>query len=482
MDLKKVKGINWMGNIYNKFEAVCNGVDDIVGQDAVKYLENRFQNVGDSVKRFYSDVVQDLLPLPALVNEKYEAKPLPLENNISCSVKEVVDDKDDDDDNNNKNKNIYNIGNEEKPINNFMESLQESIDNDEDNQALASTECGPVYGVNFENNSDFPEVEESNLTEEVDDDDDQCGENFGAEKENLHTITEILTVDAVPQQMNLISFKQEEPCPFSICIESCSGSTNSRCEVSFGQKDKLDVNVELARSTCSVAEKSTTDSFASQVLNFKSLGEKEFPEEASLCNELTDVVNLDTCRVQTEVCSTASAMLGEKPSIETEPICAISSLVFESCSMVWICREPSPSVAGLIQESQDRLVSFSHSQTTEPKDKSLVNDMESSLEDIQLNIDIKLGESCVFVDDIELYAVSSRMQKLRSYKKKIQDAFASKKRLAKEYEQLAIWYGDTDMEPSPGLSQNLLPFGSRTYVSSQNSQAQHACESDWELL
>ncbi|MED6170321.1 hypothetical protein PIB30_029816 [Stylosanthes scabra] len=477
MDLKKVKGINWMGNIYNKFEAVCNGVDDIVGQDAVKYLENRVQNVGDSVKRFYSDVVQDLLPLPALVNEKYEAKPFPLENNISCSVKGVVDIKDDDD--NNENKNIYNIGNDEKPINNFMESLQEynAIDHDEDNQALAST----VYGLNFENNSDFLEVEESNLTEEVDDDDDQCGENGGAKQENLHTITEILTVDAVPQPMNLI-FKQEEPCPFSICIESCSGSTNSRCGVSFGEKDKLDVNVELGQSTCSIAENSTMDSFASQVSNFKSLGEKEFPEEASLFNELSDVVNLDTCRVQTEVCSTASAMSGEKLSIETEPICAKSSLVSESCSMVPICCEPSPSVAGLIQESQDRLVSFFHSQTTEPKDKSLVNDMESSLEDIQLNMDTKLGESCVFVDDIELYAVSSRMQKLRSYKKGIQDAFASKKRLAKEYEQLAIWYGDTDMEPSPGLSRNLLPFGSRTYVSSQNSQAQHACESDWELL
>lgn len=49
-------------------------------------------------------------------------------------------------------------------------------------------------------------------------------------------------------------------------------------------------------------------------------------------------------------------------------------------------------------------------------DESLVNSIESSLEDIQLNDDAKLEESCVFVDDSELYAVSCRTQKLRSYK------------------------------------------------------------------
>lgn len=49
-------------------------------------------------------------------------------------------------------------------------------------------------------------------------------------------------------------------------------------------------------------------------------------------------------------------------------------------------------------------------------DESAVNSMESSLEDIQLNDDAKLEESCVFVEDSELHAVSCRAQKLRSYK------------------------------------------------------------------
>lgn len=49
--------------------------------------------------------------------------------------------------------------------------------------------------------------------------------------------------------------------------------------------------------------------------------------------------------------------------------------------------------------------------------------------------------------------------------------FTSKKRLAKEYEQLAIWYGDVDIDSSP-----------RTPFDTQNLQTHHACDSEWEIL
>ncbi|GMN54405.1 hypothetical protein TIFTF001_023528 [Ficus carica] len=97
---------------------------------------------------------------------------------------------------------------------------------------------------------------------------------------------------------------------------------------------------------------------------------------------------------------------------------------------------------------------------------------DSGMETINLSDEAKLGDSCVFLDDSVLYDVSRRTRKLRSYKKKIQDIFASKKRLAKEYEQLAIWYGDTDL----GLSQDGAPIGS------QDLQTHHASDSEWELL
>lgn len=55
------------------------------GQDTVKYVENQVQTVGESVKRFYSDVMEDLLPPSLLDSEKV--------SDGSFSVKQNSDDR-----------------------------------------------------------------------------------------------------------------------------------------------------------------------------------------------------------------------------------------------------------------------------------------------------------------------------------------------------------------------------------------------------
>lgn len=61
MDIK-VKGISWVGNVYQKFETMCLEVEDVVCQETAKYVETQVKTVGSSVKKFYSEVLQDLLP------------------------------------------------------------------------------------------------------------------------------------------------------------------------------------------------------------------------------------------------------------------------------------------------------------------------------------------------------------------------------------------------------------------------------------
>lgn len=56
------KGITWAGNIYEKFEAMCLEVEEVMYEDTVKYVENQVQKVGVSVKKFYAEVMEDLLP------------------------------------------------------------------------------------------------------------------------------------------------------------------------------------------------------------------------------------------------------------------------------------------------------------------------------------------------------------------------------------------------------------------------------------
>lgn len=55
-----VKGLPWIGNIYDKFEAMCLEMEEVMYEDTVKYVENQVQTVGASVKRFYSEVMKDL--------------------------------------------------------------------------------------------------------------------------------------------------------------------------------------------------------------------------------------------------------------------------------------------------------------------------------------------------------------------------------------------------------------------------------------
>ncbi|GMP54753.1 hypothetical protein CsSME_00019816 [Camellia sinensis var. sinensis] len=57
------KGITWVGDIYQKFETTCLELEEDMYRDTVEYVEDQVQTVGASVKKLYSDVLQDLIPL-----------------------------------------------------------------------------------------------------------------------------------------------------------------------------------------------------------------------------------------------------------------------------------------------------------------------------------------------------------------------------------------------------------------------------------
>eukprot|EP00262_Sarcandra_glabra_P015125 TRINITY_DN4595_c0_g1_i1.p1 TRINITY_DN4595_c0_g1~~TRINITY_DN4595_c0_g1_i1.p1 ORF type:complete len:395 (-),score=82.81 TRINITY_DN4595_c0_g1_i1:472-1656(-) len=61
MDLKST-GITWVDNVYQKFEAICQEVENIMIQETTKLVENQAQTVGLNVQKFCAEVVQDLIP------------------------------------------------------------------------------------------------------------------------------------------------------------------------------------------------------------------------------------------------------------------------------------------------------------------------------------------------------------------------------------------------------------------------------------
>ncbi|XP_049414110.1 uncharacterized protein LOC125876887 isoform X2 [Solanum stenotomum] len=72
--MEKSRSKSWVGNIYHKFEAVCQEVDEFVTKDTVKYVENQVQTVGANMKKFYSGVVPDfLIPVDSSVKKEAQA-------------------------------------------------------------------------------------------------------------------------------------------------------------------------------------------------------------------------------------------------------------------------------------------------------------------------------------------------------------------------------------------------------------------------
>lgn len=70
MDLKAK---SWAGNMYNKFEDLCSEVEQVMSQDAVKYVENQVQTVGVRVKKFCSEVMQDIRPESSSIHSVKDA-------------------------------------------------------------------------------------------------------------------------------------------------------------------------------------------------------------------------------------------------------------------------------------------------------------------------------------------------------------------------------------------------------------------------
>lgn len=59
------KGLSWIDQMYQKFEAICVEVDEnssILLQETTKYVENQVTVVGTNVRKLCEEVIQDILP------------------------------------------------------------------------------------------------------------------------------------------------------------------------------------------------------------------------------------------------------------------------------------------------------------------------------------------------------------------------------------------------------------------------------------
>ncbi|XP_039013689.1 uncharacterized protein LOC120143436 [Hibiscus syriacus] len=542
----KIKGIGWVGGIYRKFETLCHEMDNIVNQDTVKYAENQGKSVGKSMKRFYSDVVLPLkhegqgvaLKRSATIDTSFELKVAIQEDHINtvCNLSHVepvaVDTIE---------KQLDHASNELCPLAQLsfptsVDSLdgaesgissQQLCDAMKTTSSVVSIEENPIrekaYGFNVPDLISLREEEsfgDSTNNKFID-----CTEKIspGAEGE----VSRAMLIHDMESQLP----RKETGISDNIGVDV----VNRQLECAFGDLFRVDQPVNLSTVDSHLGKQSITSEEPSEALNdtklevnleeYPTMVHTDFSSATSAHGNQNERKTKDEC-VSDALGDVTSAKMASLVIGCEEDMAEVGVDVAELVShnvhsssllMSLLSDEKELKVAASISSSNDlsmasvgngayRTVNSFKSLTGISGNKNLhfggespqlqvssssnighVDDSNddinfSSMETIDLYDEVKLEDSCVIPDSSALYSVSRRINKHKSYRKRIQDALTSRKRLAKEYEQLAIWFGDADMGSVHDHFQTQQPSSSTPTSEPKNSQTELVCDSDWEIL
>ncbi|XP_058211139.1 uncharacterized protein LOC131323388 isoform X4 [Rhododendron vialii] len=483
MDLK-FKGKKWVGNIYQKFEAICHEVDDFVSQDTVKYVENQVHTVGDSVKRFYADVVQDIIPSSMGKPGKHEAQAVcsAQNNTIETPVRSMIALEE-----NPVYTNINQSSVEEYPIYPLKNTHQHLIPPPSANQvklAELDLSLGPEF--NALNDKKFHTVLEEKDTKEelVDKKSDILVEANDTEKavideKSLEVVEENGAKEepSQPEEFELICTENKNVNEALLLSEYITEKSGIQSEVPTAtllcstQKENVDCinfldDVECVSNTSSLLTPSEmSSSVVSSESRIPEVGLISTSSSLSIATHVLFCDNKDTDMGLTKVADMGLTFSGSALSLESKAEDAASLAGSSANTHCYECAQLEVLMSSLeIGEA----------------DNCRVDITDPSLESIELSEMAKPDEGCVVLGRRLLYADSCRAQRHRSYKKILQDAFASKKRISKEYEQLGIQYGDIDIGSIQQQPLNLLPPSST--LDSKKSSSQETWEPEWELL
>ncbi|KAK4342101.1 hypothetical protein RND71_037917 [Anisodus tanguticus] len=544
--MEKIRSKSWVGNIYHKFEAVCREVDEFVTKDTVKeapavngkpkysigtytstatgttqnpikeqsclnqYADNSVESHNTSISTELDGVVAyvgnecatatyknlhkvfkvNVTKEEALVDEESST----LEDRIlseSCSDKESKDTM------------CYSFSDDDKCFSDASSSqiiLQDDVVREEKPLAEGSSaskndkmfDCSPDDINCISNVPSSQMVLQQNITREVQPVTDQSN-SFG---------DMTLSVPLEESHGNSIMTK------FSDAVESISdvSITQTNLQDNITSEDRL-----AYKETTSARDKSLyqTSAFASDIPptspNDAGLGvsmtmHNSFLDNVTYVSEKSKSSSLSTSSIgncMQEVESDFSISTGLSYFLPT-PLVSAKNIVdvvpalsnaasftdfsdFSSADVNASSSHESVGNAGSIQNDLERCPSPQLKVLICPAETGCMNDRSfalPSMETIDLTDKGKLKESCVLVDNKLHNHVSFRPRKFKSYK----EAFASRKRLIKEYKQLAVLYADVDVETSQHVELSQFPSLPSPCLHSTESSTCNICESEWELL
>ncbi|KAK4577754.1 hypothetical protein RGQ29_028036 [Quercus rubra] len=435
------KGIKWVGNIYQKFEAMCLEVEEIMYQDTVKYVEDQVQNVGATVKRFYSDVVQDFTPPSSEDPVKVPASELPVErySDVGIYRRRKVGMKKDP-----LRVDVGKQAEDSKVISGMNKnvgcarSLHAVRDVDNLCQLSSGDSVKGTYSEAFSGHyRDGNIYNKSNLGIQ------EIPENDKLPQTEMSG--EIAPINDVGRASSELSNQNQG----ASCDQTVTVSAPALVEV--GRFDSI---AESCNEVENASEHINDDSMHSASSDMPFLVDSVGNEGKEMRPPSSDGLSAESNAA--DICTNNGAI----------------SLFGSSLDLVQY------------NEVADKEGFVSHpgrsdDWSLEALESSTVS--ERGVETTQQDAKVKLEETCILVDGDELHFVPHKEGKRRPYKKKIQEAFSSRMRSARkhEYEQLAVWHG-SDGKISKASAESSTP--TLPLVNRKKTTTNDFNETEWELL
>ncbi|KAL7087008.1 hypothetical protein ACP275_13G038700 [Erythranthe tilingii] len=417
------KGITWAGNIYEKFEAMCLEVEEVMYEDTVKYVENQVQKVGVSVKKFYSEVMQDLVPpscvdpgkAPAAADVALKTYDDVISKKPKLSLKKKGD--------------VSDFGNDT-----YLLPPKVVVENTRsDSCSTKSKKLGacrrPIGIKRISHNSQPPKVTR-----------DRIGET------NATNSSETMKDSAAPVSVSdkIICLSAEET-----TVRQEEKTTNSECasEISSLVNEKEDY-----------------------VENSSSLGLPDEPigvlAEGVSCSKSSSCFTSNACDVES-VCKPDVTTSYEDEFRQKGLFSQTNSNIgSNSCDVEAVKEEVIASYEEDVLDNFDMEVI---------ENEEIVGQRPETFDPVGKS---KLEETCILVDGDNLHFVSQTSHKHKSYKKKIRDALSSKLRPTKKQHQFLYDYKDLG---GKNKTEAIVP--AHTVDSDKRKlPAGDSLESDWELL
>ncbi|KAF8043398.1 hypothetical protein BT93_A1663 [Corymbia citriodora subsp. variegata] len=420
-----VKGITWVGNIYQKFEAMCLEVEEIMYQDTVKFVENQVQTVGASVKKFYSEVVEDVIPPSCIDPDKVTAPEYSVVkcNDVQVCKKAKVCRKRE------PAKVIYQLSEDSKLLGDVKKDVLHAPCFREtscaDNTCQMPSQVSALQKVSRDLHSgstDNKSVPDSAIT---------VNENSGVSSRPSAETSNVIALGE-PEFIGFLTENDES------AHDQTTIASSTAVEISKSDTEENDIN-DTERSRCA----------------------PEFSSNGPQLNKLISDQSVVTCERETKTSLSSGVPLVE--SYDNEADSVDSSTMSEN-----ICSRYVFPLSGCSNGSN---------MNTATRDFDTEQDA-ATFDQID---EAKLEESCIVVNNDEIRFVAQREGKHRSYKKKVRDAFSSKKKSSRilEYEQLAMCHGG-DAEPSKDCRRRSRP--TLNLEGEEKMQAHDYSEPEWELL